>query len=80
MGPSTNFPAHIAVLGGGKIGVEVLAGLDTVLGETARRNGKGKTDHPIIFIGGLRTRTGSGSPVRVQCSYRTGWCSSMVLV
>jgi kynurenine formamidase len=26
MGPSTNYPTHIALLGGGKIGVEVLAG------------------------------------------------------
>jgi kynurenine formamidase len=64
VGPSTNFPAHIAVLGAGKIGVEVLAGLDRVLRETHRRNRRGNTEHPIIFIGGLRTRNGSGSPIR----------------
>jgi kynurenine formamidase len=64
IGPSTTIPAHIAVLGAGKIGVELLGGLDTVLRETAPRKGRGQTDHPLIFIGGLRTRNGSGSPVR----------------
>jgi kynurenine formamidase len=64
VGPSTSFPAHIAILGAGKIGVEVLAGLDQVLRETAFRKSRGRTDHPLIFIGGLRTRNGSGSPVR----------------
>jgi hypothetical protein len=42
----------------------VLAGLDQVLRETTRRKSRGRTDHPLIFIGGLRTRNGSGSPVR----------------
>jgi kynurenine formamidase len=64
IGPSTTIPAHIAVLGAGKIGVEVLAGLDEVLRETARRKRRGQTEPPLIFIGGLKTRNGSGSPVR----------------
>ena len=64
VGPSTSYPAHIAVLGAGKIGVENLAGLQEVLRRTERRNTKGIEGHPSIFIGGLRTRSGSGSPVR----------------
>ena len=64
VGSSTTFPAHIAVLGAGKIGVEVIAGLDEVL---AARNGqrhRGTAQYPIIFIGGLKTLHGSGSPIR----------------
>ena len=64
VGPSTSYPAHIAVLGAGKIGVENLAGLREVRRRTERRNAKGTEGHPIIFIGGLKTRSGSGSPVR----------------
>lgn len=64
VGPSTDFPAHIAVLGAGKVGVEVLAGLDEVLRQTERRKRRGIQGHPLIFIGGLRTRSGSGSPIR----------------
>jgi kynurenine formamidase len=64
VGPSTSYPAHIAVLGAGKIGVENLAGLREVLRRTERRNTKGIEGHPSIVIGGLKTRSGSGSPVR----------------
>lgn len=60
IGPSREYPAHFAVLGAGKIGVEVLAGLHEVLQLT--RGGSGAL--PTIVIGGLKTRTGSGSPVR----------------
>ena len=62
-GPSRDIPAHIAVLGAGKIGVEVMAGLGEVLRHTEGRNRRTE-GHPLIFIGGLKTRTGSGSPVR----------------
>ena len=64
IGPSTSYPAHFAVLGAGKIGVENLAGLDNVLRRTERRNPAGAEGHPLIFIGGLKTLGGSGSPVR----------------
>jgi kynurenine formamidase len=64
VGPSTSYPAHIAVLGAGKIGVENLAGLQEVLRRTERRNPKETDSHPMIFVGGLKTRSGSGSPVR----------------
>lgn len=64
VGPSTSYPAHIAVLGAGKIGVENLAGLRDVLRRTARRNPAAIDGYPFIFIGGLSTRGGSGSPVR----------------
>ncbi|HEU5099575.1 MAG TPA: cyclase family protein [Roseiflexaceae bacterium] len=64
IGPSTDFPAHITVLGAGKIGVENLAGLDEVLRQTDRRHGMGPNGYPIIVIGGLKTRNGSGSPIR----------------
>lgn len=63
IGPSTSYPAHFAVLGAGKIGVENLAGLDNVLRRTGR-NRTGAEGHPLIVIGGLKTRGGSGSPVR----------------
>ena len=59
VGPSTTFPAHITILGAGKIGVEVLAGLDEVLRQTDAADGL-----PFVFIGGLKTLHGSGSPVR----------------
>lgn len=62
-GPCRDIPAHIAVLGAGKIGVEVMAGLDEVLRVTGRRN-RAAEGHPLIMIGGLKTRGGSGSPVR----------------
>ena len=64
VGPSTTYPAHMAVLGAGKIGVENLAGLREVLRRAERRNARGAEGHPVIFIGGLKTRSGSGSPVR----------------
>lgn len=64
VGPSTGYPAHFAVLGAGKIGVENLAGLDEVLRRTERRNQMGTDGLPLIFIGGLKTLGGSGSPVR----------------
>jgi kynurenine formamidase len=64
IGPSTNYPAHIAILSAGKIGVENLAGLDEVLRRTERRRQTGDSDQSLIFIGGLKTRGGSGSPVR----------------
>jgi kynurenine formamidase len=64
VGPSTSYPAHFAVLGAGKIGVENLAGLDEVLRRTERRNQKGTETLPLIVIGGLKTLGGSGSPVR----------------
>lgn len=64
VGPSTSYPAHIAVLGAGKIGVENLTGLDEVLRRTERRKQRGIEGHPTIFVGGLKTRSGSGSPVR----------------
>ena len=64
VGPSTTYPAHIAVLGAGKIGVENLAGLQEVLRRIERRRAKGIDGHPMIVIGGLKTRRGSGSPVR----------------
>lgn len=63
IGPSKNYPAHFAVLGAGKIGVENLAGLDEVLRRTVRRRQTAE-GLPLIFIGGLKTRGGSGSPVR----------------
>ncbi|HEX6307455.1 MAG TPA: cyclase family protein [Longimicrobiales bacterium] len=64
IGPSTDYPAHMVVLGAGKIGVEVLAGLDEVMRLTAHRDRTGSAGHPTIVIGGLKTRHGSGSPVR----------------
>jgi kynurenine formamidase len=64
VGPSNSYPAHFAVLGAGKIGVENLAGLDEVLRRTDRRKQAGDNSQPLIFIGGLKTRGGSGSPVR----------------
>lgn len=64
VGPSTSYPAHFAVLGAGKIGVENLAGLDDVLRRTERRTQTATEGLPLIFIGGLKTRAGSGSPVR----------------
>lgn len=64
VGPSTSYPAHIAVLGAGKIGVENLKGLDDVLRQNERRKQAGTGGHPLIFIGGLKTRGGSGSPIR----------------
>jgi kynurenine formamidase len=64
IGPSTHYPAHIAILSAGKIGVENLAGLDEVLRRTERRRQTGDSDQSLIFIGGLKTRGGSGSPVR----------------
>jgi kynurenine formamidase len=64
IGPSTRYPAHFAVLGAGKIGVENLAGLDKVLRRTERRTGTASESLPLIFIGGLKTLGGSGSPVR----------------
>ncbi len=64
VGPSTTYPAHFAVLGAGKIGVENLAGLDEVLRRTERRKQIATEGHPLIFIGGLKTLGGSGSPVR----------------
>jgi kynurenine formamidase len=64
VGPSNSYPAHFAVLGAGRIGVENLAGLDEVLRRTDRRKQAGDNSHPLIFIGGLKTRGGSGSPVR----------------
>jgi kynurenine formamidase len=64
IGPSTSYPAHFAVLGAGKIGVENLAGLDEVLRRTERRNQTATEGLPLIFIGGLKTLGGSGSPVR----------------
>lgn len=64
VGPSTTYPAHFAVLGAGRIGVENLAGLDEVLRRTQHRHIKVTQDHPLIFIGGLKTRGGAGSPVR----------------
>jgi kynurenine formamidase len=64
IGPSTNYPAHIAILSAGKIGVENLAGLDEVLRRTERRRQTGDSDQSLICIGGLKTRGGSGSPVR----------------
>lgn len=64
VGPSTSYPAHLAVLGAGKIGVENLAGLDGVLRRTERRTQTATEGLPLIFIGGLKTRAGSGSPVR----------------
>jgi kynurenine formamidase len=63
-GPSTSYPAHLAVLGAGKIGVENLAGLDDLLRRTVRRNQTATGGLPLIFIGGLKTLGGSGSPVR----------------
>lgn len=63
VGPSTTYPAHIAVLGAGKIGVENLAGLDEVR-RVARRRRADDRGYPLIVIGGLKTRGGSGSPVR----------------
>jgi kynurenine formamidase len=64
VGPSNNYPAHLAVLGAGRIGVENLAGLDEVLRRTDRRKQAGDNSQPFIVIGGLKTRGGSGSPVR----------------
>lgn len=64
IGPSTSYPAHIAVLGAGKIGVENLKDLDDVLRQIERRKQAGSQGHPLIFIGGLKTRGGSGSPIR----------------
>jgi kynurenine formamidase len=64
VGPSTGYPTHFAVLGAGMIGVENLAGLDEVLRRTERRNQTGAEGLPLIFIGGLKTLGGSGSPVR----------------
>jgi kynurenine formamidase len=64
IGPSTTYPAHFAVLGAGKIGVENLAGLDEVLRRTDRRKQTATAGLPLIFIGGLKTLGGSGSPVR----------------
>ena len=64
IGPSNRYPAHFAVLGAGKIGVENLAGLDDVLRRTDRRKQAGDNSQPLIVIGGLKTRGGSGSPVR----------------
>ncbi len=64
VGPSTSYPAHFFVLGAGKIGVENLAGLDEVQRQTGRRRQAGDDSHPVIVIGGLKTRGGSGSPVR----------------
>jgi len=64
VGPSSSYPAHFAVLGAGKIGVENLAGLDEVLRQTDDRKQADDHSHPLIFIGGLKTRGGSGSPVR----------------
>jgi kynurenine formamidase len=64
IGPSTSYPAHIALLGAGKIGVENLKDLDDVLRQIGRRQQAGTEGHPLIFIGGLKTRGGSGSPIR----------------
>lgn len=64
VGPSRTYPAHFAVLGAGKIGVENLAGLDEVLRRIDRRKRAGDDGRPLIVIGGLKTRGGSGSPVR----------------
>ncbi len=64
VGPSTSYPAHLAVLGAGRIGVENLTGLGEILRRTQHRDLKTTQDHPVIFIGGLKTRGGSGSPVR----------------
>ena len=64
VGPSTTYPAHIAVLGAGKIGVENLKSLDDVLRQIQRRRQARTEGHPLIFIGGLKTRGGSGSPIR----------------
>ncbi|MGB2714052.1 MAG: cyclase family protein [Vicinamibacterales bacterium] len=64
IGPSASYPAHFAVLGAGKIGVENFAGLDNVLRQIERRKQAGTEGHPLIFIGGLKTRGGSGSPIR----------------
>jgi kynurenine formamidase len=64
VGPSTTYPAHIAVLGAGKIGVENLKSLDDVLRQIQRRRQAPTEGHPLIFIGGLKTRGGSGSPIR----------------
>lgn len=64
IGPSTTYPAHFAVLGAGKIGVENLTGLDDVLRRAERRMQTATEGLPLIFIGGLKTLGGSGSPVR----------------
>lgn len=66
VGPSTTYPAHVAVLGAGKIGVENLAGLDEILRRTRRRGLSTTEGYPTIVIGGLKTRGGSGSPVRAM--------------
>ena len=63
IGPSTSYPAHFSVLGAGKIGVENLAGLDVVRRRTERKQ-TAPEGLPLIFIGGLKTLGGSGSPVR----------------
>lgn len=65
IGPSTDIPAHIAVLGAGKIGVECMAGLDQVLARLDRGGARGRGGYPVVFVGGLKTRNGSGSPARV---------------
>ncbi len=64
VGPSTTYPAHLAVLGAGKIGVENLAGLGEVLRRIEPRKPAAPEGHPLIFVGGLKTRGGSGSPIR----------------
>jgi kynurenine formamidase len=64
VGPSTSYPAHFAVLGAGRIGVENLTGLDEVLRRTERRKQSATAGLPLVVIGGLKTLGGSGSPVR----------------